>query len=265
MKARCTGPWAAVFSCGRKTGSCRLSGPCRFAEVVEQEKVAGQQAALHRQSDENRFSVPGRLYTVFSTDEALKRTRTVEELRQAQAVILPLEFGFPWNEQVAMVTGIFKGWVCQLRNRFLRLAGVPDPEKRKPGGGRHENMGKEEETAFLLLSSKGQPEAACWSYGRSGRRSLRTWAALFPCPRSTICCTAITGANSLRTSGTSGPIPGHRQTGKKFPESPATVGSHGLERDLCVCCFRMRPVLAGSRRQGGAGVHGRIALYAGPW
>lgn len=80
--------------------------------------------------------------------EALKQARTVEELRQAQAVILPLEFGFSL-EQVAMITGISKGWVCQLRNRFIRSAGVPDPEKRKPGGRRHENMSKEEEAAFL--------------------------------------------------------------------------------------------------------------------
>ncbi len=80
--------------------------------------------------------------------EALKQARTVEEFRQAQAVILPLEFGFPL-EQVAIVTGISKGWVCQLRNRFIRLAGAPDPEKRKPGGRRHANMSKEEETASL--------------------------------------------------------------------------------------------------------------------
>ena len=80
--------------------------------------------------------------------EALKQAHTVAELRQAQAVILPLEFGFSL-EQVAMVTGISKGWVCQLRNRFIRLAGTPDLDKRKPGGRRHENMSREEEAAFL--------------------------------------------------------------------------------------------------------------------
>ena len=79
---------------------------------------------------------------------ALKQAHTVAELRQAQAVILPLEFGFSL-EQVAMVTGISKGWVCQLRNRFIRLAGAPDLDKRKPGGRRHENMSREEEVAFL--------------------------------------------------------------------------------------------------------------------
>lgn len=80
--------------------------------------------------------------------EALKQAHTVAELRQAQAVILPLEFGFSL-EQVAMVTGISKGWVCQLRNRFIRLAGAPDLDKRKPGGRRHANMSREEEAAFL--------------------------------------------------------------------------------------------------------------------
>ena len=47
--------------------------------------------------------------------DALAQARTVEELRQAQAVILPLEFSFSL-EQVAMVTGISKGWACQVHN-----------------------------------------------------------------------------------------------------------------------------------------------------
>ena len=47
--------------------------------------------------------------------DALAQARTVEELRQDQAAILPLEFGFSL-EQVAMVTGISKGWACQVHN-----------------------------------------------------------------------------------------------------------------------------------------------------
>jgi transposase len=73
----------------------------------------------------------------------------MEELRQAQAVILPLEFGFSM-EQVAVVTGISKGWVCQLRNRFIRAGGKEAVSgERKRGGRRRENMDKEEEAAFL--------------------------------------------------------------------------------------------------------------------
>jgi len=41
--------------------------------------------------------------------EALANARTVEELRQAQAVILPLEYVFS-IDQVAAVMGISKGW-----------------------------------------------------------------------------------------------------------------------------------------------------------
>jgi len=80
--------------------------------------------------------------------EAVTRARTVEELRQAQAVILPLEFGFSM-EQVAAVTGISKGWACQLRNRFIRSEGKAAPDERKRGGRHRENMSKEEEAAFL--------------------------------------------------------------------------------------------------------------------
>lgn len=80
--------------------------------------------------------------------EVVTKARTVEELRQAQAVILPLEFGFSM-EQVAAVTGISKGWACQLRTRFIRSGGTVPSAERKRGGRRRENMSKEEESVFL--------------------------------------------------------------------------------------------------------------------
>jgi len=80
--------------------------------------------------------------------EAMATARTVTELRQAQAVILPLEFGFSM-EQVAAVTGISKGWACQLRNRFIRSKGMVAAGERQRGGRRRENMSREEETVFL--------------------------------------------------------------------------------------------------------------------
>jgi transposase len=77
--------------------------------------------------------------------EALRKARTVGELREAQAVILPLEFNFTM-EQSAAVLGVSKGWVCQLRTRFIRTGGKCTSKR----GGRHrENMSQEEETAFL--------------------------------------------------------------------------------------------------------------------
>jgi transposase len=78
--------------------------------------------------------------------EMLTKAKTVEELRQAQALILPLEYGFS-IKQVAAVIGTSRGWACQLRMRCIRNAGKSMPEKR--GGRRRENMSIEDETAFL--------------------------------------------------------------------------------------------------------------------
>jgi hypothetical protein len=53
----------------------------------------------------------------------LSKARTAEELRQAQAVVLPLEFGMSM-EQTARAIGVSRGWACQLRNRFIQDGGV---------------------------------------------------------------------------------------------------------------------------------------------
>ena len=73
-----------------------------------------------------------------SDKEVLVKARTAEELRQAQAVILPLEFGFSM-EQVAAVIGVSKGWACQVRTRFIRAGGAPAEAKQQRGGRRREN------------------------------------------------------------------------------------------------------------------------------
>ena len=80
--------------------------------------------------------------------ETLANARTVEELRQAQAVVLPLEYGFS-IAQVAAVLGLSKGWACQLRRRFIQAGGLPAESKPKRGGRHREIMSKEEEAAFL--------------------------------------------------------------------------------------------------------------------
>ena len=83
-----------------------------------------------------------------SAKELLGKAKTVEELRQAQALILPLEYGFSIDE-VAAVTGISRGWACQLRTRFIRNGGKPAEEVSRRGGRRWANMTREEECAFL--------------------------------------------------------------------------------------------------------------------
>jgi hypothetical protein len=54
----------------------------------------------------------------------LSKAKTVEELRQAQAVVMPLEFGLS-IKQTAHAIGVSTGWACQLRNRFIREGGIP--------------------------------------------------------------------------------------------------------------------------------------------
>lgn len=79
--------------------------------------------------------------------ELIPGARTVEELRQAQAVVLPLEYGFSM-EHTGAVIGVSKGWASHLRSEFIRAKGVHHKKKLR-GGRRRENMSFEEEVAFL--------------------------------------------------------------------------------------------------------------------
>ena len=60
---------------------------------------------------------------------ALREAKTVEELRQAQAVLLPLTHGLS-IEQTAAVLGVSVGWACQLRRRFIRAGHLVRPEPK---------------------------------------------------------------------------------------------------------------------------------------
>ena len=78
----------------------------------------------------------------------LSEARMADELRRAQAVVLPLEFGFSM-ERTAAIIGVSKGWASQLRTQFIRAGGERADKKRFRGGRRRENMSYEEEVAFL--------------------------------------------------------------------------------------------------------------------
>ena len=80
--------------------------------------------------------------------ELLSKARMADELRRAQAVVLPLEFGFSM-ERTAAIIGMSKGWASQLRTQFIRTGGEGADKKRLRGGRRRENMSYEEEVAFL--------------------------------------------------------------------------------------------------------------------
>ena len=80
--------------------------------------------------------------------EVIACAQTVEQLRQAQAVVLPLDYGMSLAD-TAQVIGVSTGWACQLRRRFIhgRLAGAADAPTA--GGRKRQNMSLQEERAFL--------------------------------------------------------------------------------------------------------------------
>ncbi len=63
--------------------------------------------------------------------EAIASARTVEQLRQAQAVVLSLDYAMSLAD-TAQVIGVSPGWACQLRKRFMRGQVVGEHE-RGPG------------------------------------------------------------------------------------------------------------------------------------
>ena len=80
--------------------------------------------------------------------EAISTAQTAEQLRQAQAVVLPLDYAMSLAD-TAQVIGVSPGWACQLRRRFMlgQVAGAADAPKA--GGRNRQNMTIEEEREFL--------------------------------------------------------------------------------------------------------------------
>ena len=79
----------------------------------------------------------------------LKQARTLEQLRQAQAVVLPLAFGLTLS-QVAEVLGVSVSWVCRLRTSFIREGELSARSRSSACGGRHrQNLSREAEEQFL--------------------------------------------------------------------------------------------------------------------
>lgn len=87
---------------------------------------------------------------------ALASATTIEQLRQAQAVVLPLQYGMSL-EQTAQAIGLSKGWACRLRNKFITGEAVGDKGKSVRGGRHRENFTPEREAELLkpFLESAG--------------------------------------------------------------------------------------------------------------
>ena len=80
--------------------------------------------------------------------DVLALAQTVEQLRQAQAVVLPLDYGLSLA-QTARVIGRSVGWTCRLRNRFLAGEIVGDGQRQARGGRRRQNMTLQQEREVL--------------------------------------------------------------------------------------------------------------------
>ena len=79
---------------------------------------------------------------------AIAKASTVEQLRQAQAVILPLLFAMSL-EQTAQITGLSVSWVSKQRNRFIQGQPVAGGGAPARGGRRRQNFTLEQEDALL--------------------------------------------------------------------------------------------------------------------
>lgn len=83
-----------------------------------------------------------------SAREVVANAQTVAQLRQAQAVVLPLDYAMNLSD-TAHAIGVSLGWACQLRRRFIqgRKAGAVDLPT--PGGRKRQNMSVKQEREFL--------------------------------------------------------------------------------------------------------------------
>jgi transposase len=73
---------------------------------------------------------------------------TIEQLRQAQAVVFPLRYGLSLK-QAAEAIGVSRGWACRLRNQFIAGNVVGNKGKAVRGGRRRENFSHEREAELL--------------------------------------------------------------------------------------------------------------------
>lgn len=85
---------------------------------------------------------------VDSAMQVIANAASVEQLRQAQAVVLPLRYSMSL-EQTAQVTGLSIGWVSKQRNRFIQGKAVGDGTVAARGGRRRQNFTLDEEAAVL--------------------------------------------------------------------------------------------------------------------
>jgi len=130
--------------------------------------------------------------------EAITSAQTIEQLRQAQAVVLPLNHGLSLTD-TARIIGVSPGWACQLRRRFThdQMAGAPGAPTA--GGCRRQNMRLQEERKFLAPFLRRQPKAAYSLSVGSKQRWISTWGGQWHWYQCINCCTATAGCQGMLT------------------------------------------------------------------
>jgi hypothetical protein len=124
--------------------------------------------------------------------EAIVAARTVEQLRQAQSVVLPLDCGLSL-QQTAQIPGVSPGWACQLRRRFMQgqIAGAADAPG--PGGRKRQNMTVEQERELLAPFLEQAAFGGVLLVDQIKRRWTNTLTARLHWPGPTTCYTATAG------------------------------------------------------------------------
>lgn len=74
--------------------------------------------------------------------------KTIDELRMAQALLMPLQFGLSLDD-TSVALGISKSWVVRLRKRYACLESGTEQPKTKQGMRNRARMSLEEEAALL--------------------------------------------------------------------------------------------------------------------
>lgn len=80
--------------------------------------------------------------------KAIATASSVEQLRQAQAVVFPLDHGMSLADTARMI-GLSVGWTCRLRKAFIGGEAVGDGSTPARGGRRRENFTLEREEEVL--------------------------------------------------------------------------------------------------------------------
>ena len=117
---------------------------------------------------------PRGLDVLDSALQAIVSATTIEQLRQARSVVLPLRYGMSL-EQTVKTFGLSKDWTCRLRNQFI-AGGAVDNKGKSVRGVRAESTSPLSAKPNYSNRSRSLPvSAAFWWSARSSPNSMSRW------------------------------------------------------------------------------------------